>query len=46
MVDFRILKMENINSPIEKLDCKILCKLIMEIKTLLRERVFFVIEKL
>jgi len=46
MVDFRILKVENINSPIKKLDYKILCELIMEIKTLLRERVFFIIEKL
>ena len=45
IVDFRMSEVENINSPIKKLDYKILYELIMNMKTILGERVFLAIKK-
>ena len=46
IVDFRITEVNNINSPIKKLEYEILCELIIDIKILLGERVFLAIKKL
>ena len=46
MIDFRIIEINNITSPIKKLECKTLCELIIDTKTALGERVFLAIEKL
>ena len=46
IVDFRMIEVDNINLLTKKLEYKILCKLIMNIKILLGERVFLAIKKL
>ena len=45
MVDFRIVEINNINSPIKKLDNKILYKLIMNMKIISGENIFLAIKK-
>ena len=45
IVNFRMVEIDNINSPIKKLEHKMLRKLIMNIKTVSGERVFLAIEK-
>ena len=45
MVDFRIIEVDNINSLITKLECKILHELIIDIKIPSGERVFLAIKK-
>ena len=45
MEDFRIVKINNINSLIKKLDNKILCMLIMNMKTISGENVLLAIKK-
>ena len=45
MVDFMIIEINNINSQIKKLDNKMLRILIIDTKTISREKVFLAIEK-
>ena len=45
MVGFRIVEINNINSPIKKLDNKMLFKLIVDMKIMSREKIFLAIEK-
>ena len=46
IVGFRIVEINNINLPIEKLDNKMLCKLFVDMKIISREIMFLAIEKL
>jgi len=45
MVGFRIVEINNINSPIKKLDNKMIFKLIVDMKIMSREKIFLAIEK-
>ena len=44
MVDFRMVEIDNINSPIKNLENETLWKLIMSTKTMSKERGFLAIE--
>ena len=46
VVDLGITEIDNINSLIKKLENKILCELIIDMKTISGERIFLAVKKL